>query len=95
MNTMTDKQKAAVLDTLDELTRRIGGCFGTADKVFAGHPNDEERAKELRQLAFDNGVSLQRVMQIVDSYLLNTGFVKEHLQEEQGSARAFFSKKLS
>ncbi len=26
---------------------QIPGCFGVSDKIFAGHPNDEDRAFEL------------------------------------------------
>lgn len=92
---MDDKQKAVVLDTLEEITRRIGGCFGSEDKIFAGHPSDEGRAKELRKLATENNISLQQVMQIVDAFLLNCGWFLEHLKKEQAKARIFFAKKIT
>ena len=91
---MDDKQKAAVLDALEEISRRIGGCFGSEDKIFAGHPSDEGRAKELRKLAVDNNVSLKQVMQIVDAFLLNCGWFLEHLKQQQTKARTFFAKNL-
>lgn len=44
---MTNQEKIDKLDTLETIRTRIGGCFGSADKLFAGHPNDEKRAKEM------------------------------------------------
>lgn len=45
---MTDKEKLAKLSALEEITSTIGGCFGEADKIFAKHKYDEDRAKKLR-----------------------------------------------
>lgn len=39
---MTDQEKILRHDTLEILKQRIGGCFGTTDRIFAGYPNDEK-----------------------------------------------------
>lgn len=38
-------------DALTEIRTHIRGCFGRVDLIFAGHPSDTGRAKELRTLA--------------------------------------------
>ena len=48
---------------------RIAGCFGSADKIFAGHPSDRERAIDLLQECDKNAISLATLLQEVESYL--------------------------
>ena len=47
----------------------IGGCFGSADKIFAGHPSDRERAIDLLQECDKNAVSLSSLLQETEIYL--------------------------
>jgi len=69
---MKDNIKIKRHDTLLLLSARIGGSFGSADNIFAGHPSDEERAKEFRKMAFDNEITLDEMLNINISYLYNT-----------------------
>ncbi|MBI2284116.1 MAG: hypothetical protein HYU71_10435 [Bacteroidetes bacterium] len=78
-------------DALEVLRTRIGGCFGTADGIFAGHPNDEERAKELRKIAFDNKITLR---EITLGYLHGRGYFGEHIKEQLEKVTEIFGKKL-
>jgi len=92
---MTDQEKIDKFDTLETLRTRIGGCFGDQDKIFASHTLDEGRAKELRKLAENNGISLSEVQDIVAGYLYRSGFYAEHIKEQTKKATDFFAKKLS
>lgn len=91
---MTDSEKITHHDTITEIRQRIGGCFGTADGIFAGHPADEGRAKELRKLAADNNISLAEVQDIVSGHLHRKGFTAEHIKEQFENATDLFGKKL-
>lgn len=91
---MTDKVKIMRHDTLETLRQRIGGCFGSADGIFAGHPLDEKRAKELRKLAFDNKITLIEIQEIALGYLHGKGYICEHIKKEIGKVTKFFAKKI-
>lgn len=91
---MTDKEKIQRHDTIDEIRTRIGGCFGTADGIFAGHPLDEGRAKDLRKLAANNQLTLQEVREIALAYLYGKGYIAEHISEQMDKVTKFFAKKL-
>jgi deoxyribodipyrimidine photolyase-like uncharacterized protein len=92
---MVDQEKIEKYDTLETLRSQIEGCFGSEDKIFASHPLDEDRAKELRKLAKKNGISLSEVQDIVAGFLYRSGFFAEHLKEQTRKATEFFAKKLS
>ena len=83
------------IEALDKLRARIGGCFGTADGIFAGHAMDEKRAKELRKEMHEIGVSLGEVQDIVAGHLHRKGFNPEHIKEQFDEASDFFGEKLS
>lgn len=53
----------------DDWKKLIGGCFGSADKKFAGHPLDEERAVELLRECVKDRVSLQELLDETGCYL--------------------------
>jgi hypothetical protein len=91
---MTDKEKIIRHDTLETLRERIGGCFGTADGIFAGHPCDEERAKELRKLAFENNITLDEIRELSLGYLHGRGYVGEHIKEQLDNVTKMFGKKI-
>ena len=91
---MTDQEKIMRHDTLEVLRTRIGGCFGTADGIFARHPNDEERAKELRKIAFDNKITLREIREIALGYLHGRGYFGEHIKEQLETVTEMFGKKL-
>lgn len=81
-------------DILEVLRTRIGGCFGTTDGIFAGHPSDEERAKELRKLALDNKITLCEIIEITLGYLHVRGYNGDHIKIQIGKATKMFEKKL-
>lgn len=91
---MTDQEKITRHDTLEVLRTRIGGCFGTADGIFAGHPNDEERAKELRKIALDNKITLREIREITLGYLHGRGYIGDHIKEQLEKVTEMFGKKL-
>jgi hypothetical protein len=64
--------------------------FGDAD----GNPFDEECAKELRKLAFDNAVSLQEVTEAAKNFMLEKPFHSDHIYEQGHEVRKFFGEKL-
>lgn len=91
---MTDQEKITRHDTIDKIRTRIGGCFGTADGIFAGNPLDEGRAKELRKLAHSSKLTLQEVSEIALAYLYGKGYITEHICEQMDKVTKFFAKKL-
>jgi hypothetical protein len=92
---MTNEEKIKHHDTIAEIRQRIGGCFGTADGIFAGHPADEGRAKEIRKLAEGADISLAEVQDIVLGHLHRKGFTAEHIEEQFKNATDLFGKKLN
>ncbi len=91
---MTDQVKIIRHDTLETLRLRIGGCFGSADGIFAGHPADEERAKELRKLASDNQITLTEIEELALGYLFKKGFVGPHIKKQLEKVTKYFGKKI-
>lgn len=91
---MTDQEKISRHDTLEVLRQRIGGCFGTADGIFAGHPSDEERAKELRKMAADNKITLREIRELALGYLHGRGYQGDHIKEQIEEVTKMFAKKI-
>lgn len=77
-------------EALEIIQKRLPACFGDADKIFAGHPYDEKRARELRKFAKKNNISLEEVMELVDDFLIKTGFPTDHCAEQVQRAGKFF-----
>ena len=92
---MTDQEKIMHYENIEFLRPRIGGCFGAADRIFAGHPADESRAKELRKLAADNQISLAEIQELALGYLYREGVLAEHIKKQTEKVTTFFSKKLT
>jgi hypothetical protein len=91
---MTNKEKISRHDTLEVLRQRIGGCFGTADGIFAGHPNDKDRAKELRKLAFKNKITLVEIRELTLEFLHRHGYQGDHIKEQLIEVTKMFNKKI-
>jgi hypothetical protein len=91
---MTDQKKILRHDTIEDLRSRIGGCFGSSDGIFAGHPEDEKRAKELREIAFNNNITLGEITEITLGYLHGKGFICEHIKEQLNKVTQMFSEKI-
>jgi hypothetical protein len=92
---MTHTEDDKVNEIRNVLKKRIGGCFGTADLIFAGHKLDEDEAKKLRQLAFDGKIPLLEMEAIALEYLRIKGCTPDHQREQMREVRDFFSKKLT
>lgn len=45
------------IDAVDQIKKRIRGCFGHVDLKFALHPSDQARARELKKIARENNLS--------------------------------------
>ena len=91
---MTNEEKIIRHDALEALRQRIGGCFGTADGIFAGHPSDEKRAKELRKLALDKKITLLEIREITLGYLYGRGYIGDHVTEQLNEVTKMFNKKI-
>ncbi len=91
---MTEKEKILRHDTLEVLRTRIGVCFGVADGIFAGHPSDEQRAKELRKMASDNKITLREIREISLGYLHGRGYVWDHIKKQIEKVTEMFEKKI-
>ena len=62
--------------------RKIPGCFGIADKKFARHAYDKDRAFDMLQDARRYGISCQEVMDELEKYLHDQGCPPPHMREE-------------
>ena len=91
---MTDQEKILRHDTLVVLRQRMGGCFGTADGIFAGHPNDDKRAMELRKIAADNKITLLEIRELALGYLHGRGYQGDHIKEQIEEVTKMFAKKI-
>lgn len=69
---------------------RIPGCFGDADKIFAGHQCDEERAAELRKLLKDSAVPNQEIEEAFEDWLAQQTWNVEHSEAQMAKVRAYF-----
>ncbi|MDZ7775280.1 MAG: hypothetical protein U5L09_06530 [Bacteroidales bacterium] len=91
---MTNEEKINRHDILEVLRQRIGGCFGTEDGIFAGHTNDEDRAKELRKMALDNKITLQEIRELTLGYLHGRNYYGDHIKEQLEEVTKMFGKKI-
>jgi len=75
------------------MREKIPGCFGDQDKIFAGHPLDEGRAKELRTYCTQNGIDVDLVVEAAVGHMLRNGTRHmPHLVEQMDKVRSFFNK---
>ncbi|MDP1879969.1 MAG: hypothetical protein Q8K60_03400 [Parachlamydiaceae bacterium] len=79
---MTDQEKIARQDALQEIRNRIGGCFGASDGVFGSHQLDENRAKALYQMAIDNQISFQEFLEIAWGHMYKKRLTDDHIKEQ-------------
>ena len=40
----------------------VPGCFGGSDHIFAGHPAEEKRAKELRKVCSEQRIPMDELV---------------------------------
>ena len=66
---------------------KIPGCFGSTDKIFAGHSNDAERAKDMLIDALNETQSWSEVESAIRDYLVKEGCSQKHIDEQIKKAR--------
>ena len=47
----------------------VPGCFGGSDHIFAGHPAEEKRAKELRKVCSEQRIPMDDVAKAIEHFL--------------------------
>ena len=62
--------------------KMIAGCFGSADKIFAGHHNEVERAKDMLIEALQETDSWGEYENAIKSYLEKEDCTTEHINEQ-------------
>lgn len=67
--------------------KKIPGCFGAADRVFAGHVLDKERARKMLEDAAASGASIDDVAQEADRFLDGEGCSQQHRSEQEQRVR--------
>lgn len=65
--------------------QRIGGCFGTADGLFANHPLDEDRAFQLLRIMRENGVGWEQAREAFRKYMEDNSFGADIVEEQMAS----------
>jgi hypothetical protein len=83
-----DKNTQAQAYSLIE--RTIGGCFGSADCEFAGHPNDKAAAKEIKKLVTVQELDKGKVQKLIEKFLYKEEVSADHLKNQVELAIKFF-----
>lgn len=65
-------------------------CFGESDKVFAGHPTEEKKARELRKLVKSGEVSAYEVSLVAFGLLAYCGCTQDHIREQMSKWLKYF-----
>lgn len=81
--------------TLRGIRFGLKSCFGEQDKIFAGHPMDEERAKKIRNEAKRIGLPLNWIEEMCLGYFNVWGSSHEHIQTQMKVINKYFSKHLT
>lgn len=61
---------------------QIRGCFGSRDRIFAGHPNDHQRAQAMLIAAIQEGATKKEMHDAIKDFLTNEGCEKEHIEKQ-------------
>ena len=73
----------------------IPGCFGSVDQVFAGHPSDEEHAKELRKNLIASEISFRDLEDAIVGHMFRKGCNLDHMNEQMKTVTRLFKAKLA
>ena len=73
--------------SLDELRAMVPACFGSEDRIFAGHPADSQRARGLLSSFWESDFSFEDFEQIIRDYLVGLECSDEHIEEQMGRVR--------
>ena len=64
----------------------LPGCFGVSDLIFAGHPNDEERAFEWLADLRRRKVGWMKARSQIEAYLKSKSASDEHIVRQTNKA---------
>lgn len=67
----------------------VPGCFGGSDHIFAGHPAEEKRAKELRKVCSEQRIPMDDVAKAIGHFLKSKKVGDALIQEQVERARKF------
>ena len=67
----------------------VPGCFGGSDHIFAGHPAEEKRAKELRKVCSEQRIPMDDVAKAIEHFLKSKKVGDAFIQEQVERARKF------
>ena len=67
----------------------VPGCFGGSDHIFAGHPAEEKRAKELRKVCSEQRIPMDDVAKSIEHFLKSKKVGDALIQEQVERARKF------
>ncbi len=67
----------------------VPGCFGGSDHIFAGHPAEEKRAKELRKVCSEQRIPMDDVAKAIERFLKSKKVGDALIQEQVERARKF------
>ena len=66
---------------------KIPGCFGSSDKIFAGHSCDVDRAKSMLIDALQETQSWNEFENAIREYLVTEGCSLKHIEEQVERAK--------
>lgn len=69
---------------------QIAGCFGEVDKLFAGHPIDQQRATKLRSDLKQANIQNTEIIDGFAGWLYSQGVPGNHLIEQMDVVSVFF-----
>lgn len=67
----------------------VPGCFGGSDHIFAGHPAEEKRAKELRKVCSEQRIPMDDVAKAIEHFLKSKKVGRRPHSGAGGAARKF------
>lgn len=67
----------------------VPGCFGSSDHIFAGHPAEEKRAKELRKVCSEQRIAMADVARAIEHFLKSKKVGDARIQEQVERAGKF------
>ena len=70
----------------------VPGCFGGSDHIFAGHPAEEKRAKELRKVCSEQRIPMDDVAKSIEHFLKSKKVGDALIQEQVERARKFLKR---
>jgi hypothetical protein len=69
--------------------KRLPGCFGASDLIFAGHAADEERAFQWLGSLRRRGIGLKAARKQIVEYLQSEGATATHIKNQKAKASIY------